>query len=161
MPTRRVSLEEFAGLAGPLGSELTQAAVRGLRSAAMRLEGQVVEQIDTARPAPAVATGEMRGSVTTERVDDGAVVDVRAPHAVFVEEGARPHFPPIQPLIDWVRTKRIGGSQDAERIAWMVARKIARDGVAPRHFFRKAVDWLTKNAIVPQELVRELNKVEG
>lgn len=158
MTTRHVTPAQFADLLEDLPEELTEAVIRGVRSAALRLEGFVVQEIRTASPFPAVATGELAGSVVTTRVDDGAIVKVEAPHAPFMEEGTRPHFPPLQPLQDWVRTKGFASDEGSvQRIAYAVALKIARDGIAPRHFFKKAMQRF--EPILPIEIARELDRV--
>jgi hypothetical protein len=96
----------------------------------------VVEEIDAAEPHPAVDRGELRGSVQVERVDDGAIVEVRAPHAAIIEYGTRPFFPPIAPLAAWARRK---GFTDPEGAAFAIALAISRRGIAPRGYFAKAV----------------------
>ncbi len=160
MTTRSVSLEDFPEILRALPEQFTDAAVRGLRSAGARLVGFAVEEITSASPHPAVATGELADSVRSFPVDDGAIVKVTAPHAAPIEEGTRPHYPPIQPIRDWVRTK--GFAQDdasIERIARAVARKIARDGIAPRHFFAKAVKRIEPE--IPVEIAREFDRIRG
>ncbi|HHH29032.1 MAG TPA: HK97 gp10 family phage protein [Polyangiaceae bacterium] len=162
MTTKRVTVEEFARILDELPDEFTAAATRGLRSAAQVLEGFAVDEIRSAEPHPAVATGELARSVVTTRVDDGAIVRVEAPHAPFMEEGTRPHFPPLQPLEDWVRLK--GFARDdasVRRIAYAIALKISRDGIAPRHFFQKAVRRMNDQHIVPREIARELDRIAG
>lgn len=162
MTSRAVTLPQFREILKELPEKFEQAAVRGLRSAALRLEGFAVEEITNAEPYPAVATGELARSVVTTRVDDGAIVKVEAPHGVFMEEGTRPHFPPLQPLEDWVRVKGFATDEAAvRRIAWAIAEKIARDGIAPRHFFAKAVRRLEQGQIIPTEIAREMNRIRA
>lgn len=83
-------------------------------------------------------------------------------YAAYVEFGTRPHWPPLQPLIDWVRTKGlasrssdieyVGGRtrkvrgqstrdyQDAKivRIARAIQRSIAARGTRPQQFAAEA-----------------------
>jgi hypothetical protein len=162
MTTKNVTAEQFAAILETLPEQFTEAAIRGLRSAAMRLEGWVVDEIRTAEPHPAVAQGELAGSVVTTTVDDGAIVKVEAPHGAFMEEGTRPHFPPLQPLEDWVRVKGFAKTDaEVKRIAYAVALKIAQFGIAPRHFFAKAVRRLEVAQVIPTEIARELNGITG
>lgn len=162
MTTRQVTVEQFAELLRELPEEFTQAAVRGLRSAAMVLQGYAVEEITHAEPHPAVATGELARSVVSTPVEDGSIVKVDAPQGVFMEEGTRPHFPPLQPLEDWVTLKGFARDPAAvRRIAYAIALKIARDGIAPRHFFQKAVARLEREAVIPREIAAELDRIEG
>jgi hypothetical protein len=48
-------------------------------------------------------TGGLVASVHVEKQGDAVEVVVDAPHAGVIELGARPHWAPLQPLIDWVR----------------------------------------------------------
>jgi hypothetical protein len=52
-----------------------------------------------------VAFGELRESVDAKNTEKGATVVVDAPHAAAVEVGSRPHTPPLEPLIAWVRLR--------------------------------------------------------
>lgn len=64
-----------------------------------------------------------------------------SPYAIPVELGTRPHFPPVQPLADWVRAK-LGehDPQAARAIAFCIARKIAAHGTQGQHVFKRALD---------------------
>lgn len=52
-----------------------------------------------------VAFGELRESVHVE----GGLVIVDAPHAAAVNNGSRPHWMPIEPLIAWVKLRGMQG----------------------------------------------------
>jgi hypothetical protein len=75
-----------------------------------------------------VAFGELRGGIhvdTTKALGEGKVSVVSgAPHSAAVEKGARPHWMPLQPLIDWVKRRgaqgidRRGDVKSAIRKAW-------------------------------------------
>jgi len=56
----------------------------------------------------------------------------RAAHGIFVEEGTRPHMPPVEKLKPWAK-KKLGD----EKKAWAVAMKIKKKGTKPVGFFRK------------------------
>jgi len=152
---KRVSLEEFAQILDELPGELRDASVRGLQSAGSRYVGKVVEAIDTAEPHPAVDTGSLRQSVDKEDLGDGAVVAVNAPHAQAIENGARPHFPPIEPLVRWVMRKGFAmDEEEARGIAFRVAKKMAEVGIAPRHYMAKS--WREVPQLVKDEIDAEL-----
>lgn len=102
---RTVTLTEFETRVGNFVPELRTAYVRGFQRAALRLNAYTVEEIDTAKPYPAVDTGELRSSVDATFVDDGAIVTVDAPHAGIIEYGTRPFTPPLAPLVEWVKRK--------------------------------------------------------
>lgn len=51
-----------------------------------------------------------------------------------VRGGTRPHMPPYRELIPWVRAVLGIGAAEAGRVAWLVARKIARRGTRPNQY---------------------------
>lgn len=137
MTRKVVTLDGFQKAVVALHPELRRRAVRGLRSAARRLEGLVVEEINR---VGAVNLGTLRDSVTTRNEEDGAIVTVDAPHAGPIETGTRPFRPPLRPLALWAQRKFGVDEGEAWRIARAVQRKIERDGIAPRWYFRTALE---------------------
>lgn len=65
-----------------------------------------------------------------------------AKHSVFVEEGTRPHMPPIAPLEAWA-ARKLG----SPGLGFVIARKIAREGTEAQPFMQPAVDS-SENAIL-------------
>lgn len=118
-------------------------AIKGLQEGALRGKGLVVEEIDTASPYPAVDTGGLRQSVDVELEPKGASITVDAPHAAILELGTRPFWPPKAPLAEWAMRKGLAQNEDeAYDIAGAIQRKFAREGMAPRHYFSKAMNRL-------------------
>ncbi|MEK6245835.1 MAG: hypothetical protein AABM33_15220 [Pseudomonadota bacterium] len=83
-----------------------------------------------------------RSVFNEERVSDTGVIGlVSSPmsYAVAVELGTKPHFPPLQPLVDWVQhSQHFGGVSDAKvarGIAFLIARKISRVGTKAQRPF--------------------------
>jgi hypothetical protein len=163
-----------------------EAAIRGLRSVALRAKGIVIEEIDAAEPYPAVDTGGMRQSVQVVLLPDGGEVVVDAPHAPIMENGARPFWPPLAPLIAWVERKglvsrpkkldtrrgkqlqRLANKQanvdrakayekEVENVARLIQAKIAAHGIEPRHYFAKAMARVSP--MVPKAILDEMEKV--
>jgi hypothetical protein len=62
-----------------------------------------------------------------------------APYARIVEWGARPHRPPYEPILKWVKVKKGEHGEDAERTAWKIVAKIEREGNEPKFVMTKAV----------------------
>lgn len=149
-----LTFAQFADLVEDLPKEVEDAVIRGLRSAALRGVGFVVEEIDRAEPYPAVNFGVLRQSTKRALLPKGAQVYNDAPHFPFMEYGTRPHFPPIAPLVVWATRKFGVDEAEAEAIAWAVAKKIAREGIAPRGFFAKAM--VRMQAVVQAEIGHEL-----
>lgn len=109
-----------------------------------------------------VDVGTLKSSMHVE----GGIMEPRividAPHAATVELGSRPHMPPLQPLIDWVKrhrasfgikgkgsvrnksTGRFEASAEVVAIARAIQRKIAREGTRPTYFVRNAIPKLVE-----------------
>lgn len=137
--------EMRADAAGPLFQEGAQRLDENIRKGVERLAAfareEVLRQAEGAKPYPPVFTGTFLGSVA-KSVALGPGGEVRATvgspveYAPVIEEGRRPgRFPPLAPLRVWAR-ERLG----EEGLAFVVARKIARKGIAPRPVFHNAVE---------------------
>lgn len=103
-------------------------------------------EVKDAAPVGVGGAGGLRGSIAGipphmdgETLTGG--VGSNSPYAVPVELGSRPHFPPVQPLEDWVRAKLGEHDPDAARgIAFCIARKIAAHGTEGRFFFEQTLE---------------------
>ncbi len=86
--------------------------------------------------AQSTDTGQLlRSGFPPEVLGDGSILwGYSASYARYVEEGTRPHFPPVDALRGWAR--RVLGSAAA---AWGVARKIAREGTDPKPFVEPGI----------------------
>ena len=112
-----------------------------------------------------VAFGHLRASISSEvRVTADRVEGVvgtslgsqKVGYAMPVEYGSRPHWAPLQPLIEWVRVKGLAGTYSVRTgrrmgsrmsqlaqdtaLARAIQVKIARYGTKARPFFWPAVD---------------------
>jgi len=65
----------------------------------------------------------------------GAIVGSNMPYARYVEEGTKPHMPPLKALQPWASRHGFGRGM---RGAWLVARIIALKGTKATKFFEKA-----------------------
>lgn len=88
-----------------------------------------------ARILAPVDTGRLRASITPEVEMWGneviGVVGSNVAYAPFMELGTRPHWPPISALEVWARRHGVS--------AYLVARAIARRGLAPRKYLERAL----------------------
>lgn len=141
MTTYRLSMEQaVAHMRKELMPKMHDAILRGMHSSALRLEGLMVEEIDTAKPYPAVDTGGLRASIKTELGRDSVTVYSDAPYAGAIEFGTRPFRPPLEPIAEWVLRKKIATDpNDAKGIAFAIANKMSKEGIKPRYFTKKAV----------------------
>lgn len=94
-------------------------------SSLLYLEGQTAERTP-------VNMGTLRRSYTSEvsQFIDAVFGKMSSPltYALPVEMGTKPHFPPMEPLINWVESKLGLYGDEAERAARGIQRKIGRFG---------------------------------
>jgi hypothetical protein len=99
---------------------------------------------------------EQNADMITEIIANGPPADV---YAAPVNFGSRPHFPPYEALIPWV-IKKFGATDEktARSIAFLIARKIARQGTAPVGMYDKAYQQLMEEAqgILEREIAESL-----
>ena len=65
-------------------------------------------------------------------------------YAIYLENGTKPHFPPVSKILEWIRVKPIlprpinGKLPTEPQLAYLIARKIGRDGTDPQNTFNEA-----------------------
>lgn len=94
---------------------------------------------------PRGATGLTAGSIQTDAKETATgamgMVGSTQPAVAFVELGTRPHMPPYKALVPWVRAVLgVQEPRELERTAYLVARKIAREGTPAQHPMQHAFD---------------------
>lgn len=104
----------------------------------------------------AVDLGGLRGSIRKSVSGLTGEVVAGSKHAIFIEEGTRPHFPPVAPLERWA-TRKLGSSG----LGFVVARKIAREGTKAQPFMSPAAEQSLPKVerffdIMADNLVKEL-----
>jgi hypothetical protein len=94
---------------------------------------------------PTGATSVLRESIIAEKPVLSrnllGVVGTSVAHALPVELGTKPHFPPIEPLMDWVRGKldiQDDGTARVYYVALAIARKIAARGTLGVGMFHRS-----------------------
>ncbi len=89
-----------------------------------------------------VDQGMLKKSLHTENEFLHKEVVADSPYAAYVEFGTSPHFPPPDALIGWA--KRTMGLKDdeAKKVGWAIARKIAREGTPSQPFMKPATDYV-------------------
>lgn len=80
-------------------------------------------------------TGDLHGSIDVRISPQGLSIGVgsTAHYAPYVEFGTRPHFPPLEPIREWCRSRGI-----PESAAFPIARKISEVGTPERPFLYPA-----------------------
>lgn len=102
----------------------------------------------TARQVAKVDRGRYRASIMPEIVTSGTTVEgwvgSNLAYAPFVVLDTKPHWPPLAPILEWVRRNRLAGKysvgtrrrigrratreREDLRVAWAIRRKISRVG---------------------------------
>lgn len=89
--------------------------------------------------------GGLKGSISSREprvLADQVIGELGTPmiYAVPVEEGSKPHFPPIKPLADWAEHKLGLTPAEAQSVGFLIARKIAAHGTKGVKMFERAFD---------------------
>lgn len=72
--------------------------------------------VDVIKSNVPVAHKELQSSISNQRKPGQISISVNAPHAAAVEVGSRPHTPPIEPLLAWVKLRGMQGLTKTGRI---------------------------------------------
>lgn len=109
------------------------------------IEGGALYAREAKDAAPTGVTSLFRASIAFEdrSTDQVAVVNVYSPlnYAAPLENGTKPHWVPIEPLIDWVHAKLdISDEKEALSKAYAIRGKIAKKGTAAKKVFAGAFD---------------------
>ncbi len=70
-------------------------------------------------------------------------------YAQIMDEGRLPgSMPPVDALFPWVRDKfkDVHSNTEARRVAFAVAQKIAKEGIEPRHYIKRALFAMEKGS---------------
>lgn len=106
----------------------------GMNAAVLIVKGEIL-------PLTPIDRGMLRQGVQTSLTGEATSLTGRifdpVTHALPMELGTRPHFPPVGPLIGWVQRKLGVSAKDAPHVAFLVARSISRKGTKAREFFKR------------------------
>jgi len=138
----KIDLEGFAELDAAWAKApdiVREEMTAAISEADLLLEREVKEKT----PVGVGGAGGLRGSIAAQDPEVSSdvvlgVVGTAMAHAVPVEIGTKPHFPPVQPLEDWVIAKLGVPEKDAHGVAFLVARKIAARGTLAVGMFHRA-----------------------
>jgi hypothetical protein len=103
----------FAELATRLSADMRRLEQRtntGVRKAAREGRNHM------ARDTMPKAFGELIDSLDVTDTQHGSRITSNAPYSAAVEVGSRPHTPPIEPLIAWVKLRGMQGLQPQGRL---------------------------------------------
>lgn len=117
---------------------------------AFKRSAMIVES-EAKKLAP-VDRGGLRASITHE-VDPRlfpkyAHVGVGVKYGKAVHEGRPPgKMPPVKPLQEWIRRKKLVGDDGKPLSAWAVAKSIEKKGIKPNPFLTDALDNKRKDVV--------------
>ena len=118
------------------------------------------------------ASGKLSDSATYKIKYDGKWVEIifnLQPYWKYLENGTKPHFPPVEAIESWIRVKHIipssnnGKIPTTKQLAYLIARGISRNGTQPTKLLQKTInssdDLINElvNAIIAQ-IENETNK---
>lgn len=139
----RIDTSELNDLVNEFGrypEQVERILVAAVWRSLLLLEREIKER------TPVGVTSALRQSIAaqTPRVEIGGriVGEVGSPlsYAEPVEDGTRPHFPPLEPLQDWVVGKLGVAPEESKSIAFLVARKISMVGTEGAQMFANSFE---------------------
>lgn len=139
-------LDELVDLWDKAPELVRQELTRAATEATLFLEREVID----ATPVGVYGGAGLRGSISSQvqQLPKGVngIVGSNSLYAIAVELGTKPHFPPIAPLVDWVKAKLdISDDKKAHQVAFLVARKISVKGTEGQHMFGDTFDLQRDN----------------
>lgn len=144
MSVRSINLRDFAPELGKWSekhiTEVRDATARG-----------VLKSIPDLVKASPVDTGLYATSWDMTVTETSVIIGNSAPHAPIIEFGARPFTPPIAPLLAWAKRVLKDGSQppsyspEVWKLAVGTQKKIAEQGMQPRHILENAIPQIIAN----------------
>lgn len=138
--------------------EVTAIEMRaGLKVVAARCEKVLVEKTPRGVSAQGGLAGSMHGEVVPFGQGYAARVGTPLEYGQVIELGRRPgqRMPPVAPIARWAVAKLGVESQDAESVAYLIARKIAIKGFPGKFMARDTLKELES------WIIRELGQIPG
>lgn len=158
MPARRISFAQLPDFYRRLARSMPEAAKTGALAAALRGQAYLVDQTSRLK---VVDRGRYRQGWKGVAHPLGGRLYNDAPYAGVIEEGRRPgRFPPVDVMQRWVQ-RRLGGRGlsrgDVKSVAFLVSRKIAREGIPGKYVLRDALPAIQR--FLDEEVQRALDRV--
>ena len=104
-----------------------------------------------------VDRGQFKNAWESKPMFFGAQIRNGAPYAGFIEQGTRPHFPPLKPILAWVMRKHKMSEEDAYPIARAVQAKIGRSGTKPKFIMKDILPKIKR--VWQDEVSREIEAI--
>lgn len=114
------------------------------------------------------ASGDLVNSVTyrTEYKDNWVYIHIDAKeYAKYLENGTKPHFPPIEAIKKWIKVKPIlprplknGKLPTENQLAYLISRKISRVGTKATNLLTETSKVLNISDRLSKAIINELTK---
>lgn len=91
--------------------------------------------------------GQLKNSWKAEKTEDGAIVFTDCPYAGIIELGARPHPVSVEgqaAIAEWAVRKLGVDPKEAKSVAFLISRKIAREGQKPKYLVQGVIGKATQ-----------------
>jgi len=119
------------------------------------LEAEVVDRTPTG--VNQMLRRTIAGTVSATPSGMLGVVATNSPYGPAVEHGTKPHWAPLEPLVDWVKGKI--NAADPEAVARRIRFKIAHHGTKGAGMFQKTFD--ANQALVRAEFRKTIERIKG
>ena len=74
------------------------------------------------------------------KVEDDRVIFIAPIYALYLENGAKPHMPPVDAIKHWAHLKFGLNGKELNQAAWAISINMARHGMQPNPFISRAVN---------------------
>ena len=102
-----------------------------------------------------IASGNLLASISTKIEVDGSVYTVilnSLNYLKYLETGTKPHWPPTEPILRWVKDKRLPTREltgdkslpTEKQLTYLVCRKIAKEGTEPNYIIAETIEELNE-----------------
>ena len=102
-----------------------------------------------------IASGNLLASISTKIEVDGSVYTVilnSLNYLKYLETGTKPHWPPTEPILQWVKDKRLPTREltgdkslpTEKQLTYLVRRKIAKEGTEKNFIIAETIEELNE-----------------
>ena len=102
-----------------------------------------------------IASGNLLASISTKIEVDGSVYTVilnSLDYLKYLETGTKPHWPPTEPILKWVKDKRLPTREltgdkslpTEKQLTYLVCRKIAKEGTEKNFIIAETIEELNE-----------------
>lgn len=114
------------------------------------------------------ASGNLAMNQTHSIVFDGRMIKISLnlePYWKYLENGRKPgKMPPVEKILQWVKVKpvlpreRNGKVPTQKQLAFLIARKIGREGTKPTHLLQKTMDDMKLKKLVTAAVLKVMKE---